>query len=225
MKLELLGFKICPFVQRVVLLLHGKNIPHSVNYLNPKDPPAWLAELSPLGKVPLLRVQDEGGQDVAAVFESQVINEFLDESFAPALMPDSPLERARQRGFVALADGLLGNMWNWVVAKDGTAVDAARAGLCQSLLVLEKALPEQSEYFAREFGLVDCAMLPVFMRLELLETAGVEPLPCGDLPKVTAYRRALLALPVASASVVPEFATLYLGFVKGQGGLLGETLA
>ena len=221
MKLELIGFKICPFVQRVSVLLCSKNIPHSVNYLNPKDPPAWLAELSPLGKVPLLRVMDDEGRDVAAVFESQVINEFLDESFAPALMPSTPLERARQRGFVALADGLLGNLWSWVTAKDDVDTDAARASLCQMMRVLEHALPEQAGSFAQEFGIVDCAMLPFFMRLELLESAGVAPLPCGDLPRVIAYRRAVLALPVASASVVPEFADLYFGFVKSQGRLLG----
>lgn len=228
MKLELLGFKICPFVQRVSLMLHVKNIPHTVTYLNPKEPPEWLTSLSPLGKVPLLRVKDDAGHDVAVVFESQVINEFLDEAFTLAVMPQDPLERARQRGFVAVADGLLASMWSWVTAKDVASVEQARAALCQSLSVLEQALPEPVQVFAgdaRGFGIVDCAMLPIFMRLELLESSGVTALPCEDLPRVHAYRRALLALPVANASVVPEFAALYLGFVKGQGGLLGEALA
>ncbi|MDD2894003.1 MAG: glutathione S-transferase family protein [Halothiobacillaceae bacterium] len=228
MKLELIGFKICPFVQRVSLLLQSKNIPHTVTYLNPKEPPDWLASLSPLGKVPLLRVSDDAGDVVAVVFESQVINEFLDESFAPAVMPPTPLERARQRGFVAVADGLFGALWTWMTSKELASVEQARAALCQSLTLLEMALPEQGEFFAADaqhLGVVDCALLPFFMRLALLESAGAEALPCETLPRVDAYRRALLAMPVASASVVPEFAALYLGFVKGQGGLLGEALA
>lgn len=199
-----------------------------MTYLNPKEPPEWLVSLSPLGKVPLLRVMDDAGHDVAAVFESQVINEFLDESFAPTVMPQDALERARQRGFVAVADGLLAAMWNWVTAKESASAEQERAALCQSLTVLENALPESAQLFAGDpqcFGIVDCAMLPIFMRLELLERSGASALPCDDLPRVHAYRRALLALPVGNASVVPEFAALYLGFVKSQGGLLAESLS
>ena len=227
MKLELLGFEICPFVQRVSLMLQAKNIPHTMTYLNHKEPPEWLASLSPLGKVPLLRVMDDEGHDVAAVFESQVINEFLDETFAPALMPHDPLERARQRGFVAVADGLLGGVWNWVTAKDQAGADQARAGLCRSLSVLEQALPDNAPVFAgndHSFGIVDCAMLPVFMRLDMLESFGIEALPCDNLPRVNAYRRALLALPLAKASVVPELAVMYRGFVKSQDGFLSKSM-
>ena len=87
------------------------------------------------------------------------------------------------------------------------------------------ALRDDEAYFTGVFGIVDCAMLPIFMRLHELEAAGVEPLPCADLSRVTAYRRALLASPLASASVVAEFPALYLGFVKSQEGLLGASLS
>lgn len=226
MKLELVGFKICPFVQRVSLLLLRKNIEHRVTWLNPKEPPAWLAEVSPLGKVPLLRLFDDAGEAVGVVFESQVINEFLDESFTPALMPDTPLARARQRGFVALADGLLGQMWNWVTAKDDAAAEQARANLCQSLQVLDAALAEDAALAGgQRLNMVDCAMLPVFMRLHLLEQADAKALPCQALPRVAHYRNQLLAAPEAETSVVDNFSTLYLGFVKAQEGVLRRALA
>ncbi|MEW5838338.1 MAG: glutathione S-transferase family protein [Pseudomonadota bacterium] len=205
-------------------MLHAKNIAHEVTYLNPKDLPSWLSQLSPLGKVPLLRVLNDEGEHEAVVFESQVINEFLDENYGLPLMPQVSLERARQRGFVAVADGILGSLWNWMVAKDTTGVDDARAAICQSLRVLNEALRDDEEFFTGVFGIVDCAMLPFFMRLQELESAGAEPLPCADLPRVAAYRRNLLALPLAKTSVVPEFSALYLGFVKSQGGLLGGGL-
>lgn len=224
MKLDLVGFKICPFVQRVSLMLHSKNIVHEMTYLNPKDVPAWLEELSPLGKVPLLRVMNDEGETEAALFESQVINEFLDENFGLPLMPQVPLERARQRGFVAVADGILGSLWNWVVAKDVSAADEARAALCRSLRVFDAALRDDEAYFTGVFGIVDCAMLPFFLRLQELESAGAEPLPCADLARVASYRGNLLALPMVKDSVVPDFSALYLGFVKGQGGVLGASL-
>lgn len=224
MELELIGFKICPFVQRVNILIQFKKLPCAVSYLNPKELPAWLEVLSPLGKVPLLKVGLAEGRG-AVVFESQVINEFIDETHAPVLMPSDPLERARQRGLVAVADGLLGGLWNWVTAKDAESVEKARTSLCQTLRFLESELPGQGEFFAHSgFGLVDCAMLPFFMRLDVLEAAGAAALPCDELQRVAAYQGALASVPVGRASVVPEFDALYLGFVKSQGGLLAESL-
>lgn len=219
MKLELVGFKICPFVQRVNILIQHKGIPCAVTYLNPKEPPEWLAVLSPRGKVPLLKVDD------AVLFESQVINEFLDETHPPSLLPADPLARARERGFVALADDLFGGLWHWMTAKDADKAIEASAGLRHLLNVLETSLHEGRAYFAGEsFGLVDCAFAPFFMRLDLLEANGAEALAGTDLPRVAAYRKALAEVPAVKASVVPEFAQLYLGFVKGQGGALGNQL-
>ncbi|MEW6446050.1 MAG: glutathione S-transferase family protein [Pseudomonadota bacterium] len=219
MKLELVGFKICPFVQRVNILLQYKQADCVVTYLNPKDLPDWLSTLSPFGKVPLLKV------DNAAVFESQVINEFIDETQGAPLMPSEPLARARQRGFVAVADGLLGSLWNWVSAKDDASADEARKALCHALSVLDGALDPVGPYFSgADFGLVDCAMAPVFMRLNALEGAGAAPLPCAELAHLARYRKAVVAVPAVQTSVVPEFVQLYLGFVKSQGGVLGAQL-
>ncbi|MEF3192648.1 MAG: glutathione S-transferase family protein [Halothiobacillaceae bacterium] len=220
MKLELVGFKICPFVQRVNILIQHKGIPCAVTYLNPKEPPEWLAVLSPRGKVPLLKVGD------AALFESQVINEFLDETYPPSLLPTDPLARARERGFVTIADDLFGGLWQWVTAKDADKAREAINSLRHLLNVMEVSLHAEGPYFAGEtFGLVDCAFAPFFMRLDLLEANGAEALVGADLPRVAAYRKVLAEVPAVKASVVPEFAQLYLGFVKGQGGLLGAQLA
>ncbi|MEW6765335.1 MAG: glutathione S-transferase family protein [Pseudomonadota bacterium] len=219
MKLELVGFKICPFVQRVNILIQHKAIPCVVTYLNPKEPPEWLAVLSPRGKVPLLKVDD------SVLFESQVINEFLDETHPPPLLPADPLTRARDRGFVALADDLFGGLWHWMTAKDADKAVEARTSLRHLLNVLETSLNEGGAYFSGvEFGLVDCAFAPFFMRLDLLEASGAEALTGQDLPRVAAYRKALASLPAVQASVVAEFPQLYLGFVKGQGGALGGQL-
>ncbi|MGK0673965.1 MAG: glutathione S-transferase family protein [Halothiobacillaceae bacterium] len=219
MKLELVGFKICPFVQRVNILIQHKGIPCAVTYLNPKEPPEWLAELSPRGKVPLLKVDD------TVLFESQVINEFLDETHPPSLLPADPLARARERGFVALADDLFGGLWQWMTAKDADKAKEAIDGLRRVLGVLEGNLQGGGGYFSGEcFGLVDCAFAPFFMRLDLLEANGAEALVGADLPRVAAYRKVLVEVPAVKASVVPEFAQLYLGFVKGQGGMLGHQL-
>ena len=58
MKFELISFKTCPYVQRAVITLNHKNLEHSVTYIDLADPPAWFHEVSPLGKVPVLKVDD-----------------------------------------------------------------------------------------------------------------------------------------------------------------------
>jgi glutathione S-transferase len=104
MRLELIGHKLCPFVQRVLIILLHKDIPHLVTYVDLDSPPDWLIHLAPLGKVPVLRVDNN-----ITLFESAVINEYLDEVTPAALQPRDPLRRALNRcwieyGAVCLAD-------------------------------------------------------------------------------------------------------------------------
>ena len=85
-KLRLVSFKICPFVQRAVITLKYRNVPFEITYIDLKDPPDWFQEISPLGKVPVLLVDD------SPLFESAVINEYLDEITGGGLLPSDPLE-------------------------------------------------------------------------------------------------------------------------------------
>ena len=57
--------------------------------------PAWFQALSPLGKVPLLKVPGKDGETV--IFESAVILEYLEDTGPAPLHPREPLERARHR--------------------------------------------------------------------------------------------------------------------------------
>ncbi len=56
------------------------------------DRPAWVYELNPIGKVPVLE------RDGWVLPESAVINEYLEEVFPePALLPADPTQRANAR--------------------------------------------------------------------------------------------------------------------------------
>ena len=57
-------------------------------------------EISPRGKVPVLVA------DGLALFESAAINEFIDETHAPRLMPQDPFERAQHRAWIDVAGDL-----------------------------------------------------------------------------------------------------------------------
>ena len=89
---ELFSFEGCPYAQRTRMALLEKGVPFTLTEIDLFNRPAWFAEVSPYGKVPVLR--HAGG----TVYESTIINQYLDEAFPdPPLMPPTPLGRAQAR--------------------------------------------------------------------------------------------------------------------------------
>jgi len=86
MSLELISFKICPFVQRAVITLLYRQIPYTLTYIDLGAPPDWFKAISPFGKVPVLKVDDEH-----VIFESAIIDEYLNDVFTANLLPSDPL--------------------------------------------------------------------------------------------------------------------------------------
>lgn len=202
MKPELVSFKLCPFVQRSVIVMREKGVPFDITYINLKEPPEWFKAISPLGKVPLLKVDD------TVLFESAVIMEYLDEVNPPSLHPADPLRKAHNRAWIEFASGLLAGQYNLTMtAQDETAFNCQRDELRTRLKQLEQQIAGPL-FNGEEFALVDAAFAPYFMRLELLE--GWRPLGLlQGLPKVTEWARRLLERPAVQQSVVQEFAELY----------------
>ena len=73
--------------------MRAKDVEFEVTYINLREKPDWFLKLSPHGKVPVLKVDDE------LLFESNAIAEFLDETVPPRLHPEHPVERARNRAW------------------------------------------------------------------------------------------------------------------------------
>ena len=90
---KLASFDVCPYVQRSVITLQEKGVPYEIEYIDLNNKSEWFMQLSPLGKVPILIIED------TVIFESATINEYLDE-IAPGrkLQPSDPLQRAHNRG-------------------------------------------------------------------------------------------------------------------------------
>ncbi len=57
MNYEIVSAKTCPYVQRVMILLEEKGIEYTHTTIDLKSKPAWFEQLSPLGKVPLLKLR------------------------------------------------------------------------------------------------------------------------------------------------------------------------
>ena len=90
----LCSFKTCPWVQRAAIVLRAKNIDYDITYIDRNNRPDWFLKISPHSKVPVLRV---GEND--ALFESNAIAEYLDETAEPRLHPEDAITRARNRAW------------------------------------------------------------------------------------------------------------------------------
>src|SRR3954452_20954159 len=90
----LVSFKTCPWVQRAAIVLREKGVPFTFKHIDRDNRPDWFLAISPHKKVPVLRIDDR-----VSLFESNAIAEYLDETIAPRLHPEDPVERAVNRAW------------------------------------------------------------------------------------------------------------------------------
>lgn len=208
--MRLISFKLCPFVQRSVITLIEKGVDYDITYIDLADPPQWFLDLSPFGKVPVLQVDDE------ILFESAVINEYLDEIHPPSLHPADPLRKALNRAWIEFGSALIMDQYHMMVADDQAAFETARDEVRSKLEQLEERLAEAPFFNGAHFSLVDAAFAPVFLRFDILEGWHAQALFDG-LPRVTRWSESLLARPATRGSVVDDFDDLLRAYIREHG--------
>ena len=210
MSIHLISFKTCPFVQRAVITLKHKKIDFDITYIDLADPPDWFLEMSPLEKVPVLKVDDE------ILFESAVINEYLDDITGGDLQPKDPLARAKNRAWIEFASNMLGNLYMMKMSKDEESYNRYRDTLVDQFQRVEKRLGDGPWFNGDEFSLADTAFAPLF-RQDAVAGGRLSVIDPVRTPRVAAWRERLLALPEVRASVVAEFDDLVLAAMQKNG--------
>ena len=215
-KLTLISFPTCPFVQRAVIALKEKHVDFDVIYIDLANKPDWFLAISPLGKVPVLKVERDG-HPPAVVFESAVILEYLEETAAgEKLHPADPLDRAQHRSWIEFGSNLLGDIYRFSTAKDDAELASARQGIDGKFKRLESTIAEEGPFFAgTKFSLVDTVYAPAFRQLDALETVAPTGLFDG-LPKLDRWRKALAARDSVKNAVPADFVELYLSRLRKQ---------
>lgn len=213
MNLELISFAICPFVQRAVITLKEKKALYHLTYIDLDNPPEWFNDISPFGKVPLLKVDGE------VLFESAIISEFLDESFPPSLHPEDPLTRAKHRAWIEFGSNLLFEQVKVVLAKDEDEYQMQKESLGGSLARLSANFSGDTYFSGDCFSLLDAAYAPFFMRFELLKEMAPD---LADImpSNLQAWSEALLLRPSVQESVVDDFKEQFIRFFSSKGSWL-----
>jgi glutathione S-transferase len=206
-QLTLVSHVLCPYVQRAVIVLKEKGVPFVRRDVDLANKPDWFLACSPLGKTPVLLVND------APVFESAVICEYLDETYAPRLHPEDALQRARHRGWMEFGSSLLSVIAAFYNAKDETALTAQAAHIRARLEQIEDALREGPWFAGDRFSMVDAVFGPVFRYFDVFDALADFHFFDG-LHKTTRWRQALSERTSIREAAHPQYSQLLRNFLR-----------
>jgi len=209
-KLELVSFKLCPFVQRSTITLQEKGVPYDIRYIELSDKPDWFLAISPLGKVPVLRIGE------VVLFESAVINEYIDETTeGPRLLPADPLERAYHRAWIEFASNLIMDAHRLLMSHTESDARTAAQAAHHKLGRLQEQLTGPL-FSGEQLTLMDAAAAPVLQRLRWVDAVAPELELFAGLDGVVRWRDALLSRESVARSTVPEIHELWLSAVRSR---------
>ncbi|MEI7678697.1 MAG: glutathione S-transferase [Betaproteobacteria bacterium] len=134
--MKLIAALASPYSRKVRIVLAEKKIEYEFIIENPGDPATRVPEYNPLGKIPVLILDDN-----TTLFDSRVIVEYLDHaSPVGRLIPDDTRARIQTRRWEALADG---------------CTDAANAVVVEKRRAADK---QSAEWIVRQQGKIDRAL-------------------------------------------------------------------
>jgi glutathione S-transferase len=210
--LTLVSHDLCPYVQRAAIALAEKGVPFGRVMVDLAAKPDWFVAISPLGKVPLLRVARLDGSD-AVLFESNVICEFVEETQGrPRLHPADPLERAGHRAWMEFGSAILSDLWGVETARDPQVLEAKRAAVAAKFARVEAALGAGPWFAGERFSLVDAVFGPIFRYFDLFDRL-VDLRVFAEAPKVRRWRAALSQRPSVRAAVGGDYLDLLHAFL------------
>jgi glutathione S-transferase len=206
-KFMLCSFKTCPWVQRAAIVLQAKKIAYEITYIDRDRRPDWFLAVSPHSKVPVVVIDGK-----EALFESNAIAEYLDETVAPRLHPEDPLARARNRAWTDYVPNFASTISGTMYSDSETEFKTKSEKMAEPFGKLEDALAKRGNdgpYFnGPKLSLVDAAYAPFLQRYTFMDR--LRPLGIIErFPRLAAWREALIADPAVKASTVSNIEAVW----------------
>jgi glutathione S-transferase len=212
-KIHLISHHLCPYVQRAVIVLSEKNITHERTYIDLANKPDWFQAMSPLGRVPLLEIED------TVLFESQVIAEYLDETTPGSLYPDDALDKARHRAWIEFGSETLAAIGGFYNAEDATSFSAKRVTLRYKFERINEEIA--GPYFAGEtFHMIDGVWGTIFRYFDVFDQIADFGI-LTDLKAVQDWRKAVSIRPSVVAAPPEGYAERLGQFLQRKDSFLG----
>lgn len=214
MKLELISFKLCPFVQRAVIMLNKNNMGYKITYVDLANQPQWFKEISPMGKVPVLKVDDE------VLFESAVISEFINDISPNNMHPNDALIRAKNRAWIEFGSNILADMFFLTMKKDKQEFEDTKADLFEKITKIEEIKTKAKFFNGDDFCIIDAVFATIFMRISFLNEFCNDYFSIADFKNLKSWSNNLLKMKVVKNSVVDDFSNIYLQSIKSKDNYL-----
>ena len=216
--LTLVSHALCPYVQRAVIALREKGVAFRRVDIDLAAKPGWFGAISPLGRVPLLRVGD------AVIFESAVIVEYLEETQPRPLHPADPLERAEHRSWIEFGSAVLADIAGLYTAPDKASFERKVLTLRERFARLEIRLGDGPWFAGGQFGLVDAAFAPVFRYFDAFDRIGAFGILDGQVA-LARWRSILGTRRSVQDAVGQDYAERLLVFLRTRGSHLSTLMA
>jgi glutathione S-transferase len=168
-EVEIFSAAVCPFAQRSRLVLLAKGVEFEVIEIDLQNKPANFLEISPYGKVPVIR------HGANRVWESAIVNEYLEEVFPqPALLPGEPGQRAIARIWIDFANTkLIPAFYKLLLSQEPDQQQTWADEICKHLIFIEqeglRKLSAGPFWLGETVSLVDFSYYPWFERWAALE--------------------------------------------------------
>ncbi|CAH1124876.1 unnamed protein product [Ceutorhynchus assimilis] len=168
-KLRLYSNRFCPYSQRIMLVLDAKKIAYDVVNINLYSKPDWYYDISPLGKIPALELEQG---DV--LYESLIIADYLDEKYrAHHLHNPDPLQKAKDRLLIEEFNRVVNAMTKILTSIGRVNLDDDQV-IANGLTNFERELHNRgTAYFGgTKPGMLDLMIWPWCERAEILKIFG-----------------------------------------------------
>ncbi len=211
--LTLISHYLCPYVQRAVISLQEKNVPFERIYIDLANKPDWFLKISPLGRVPVLRVGE------TAVFESSVILEYIEDTQGSPLHPEDPLLRAEHRSWMEFGSSVLNDIGGFYSAKDQQTFTDKTAALSGKFQLLEDKLKDGPYFAGADFSLVDTVFGPVFRYFDVFDKIRDFEI-LSDKPKILSWRSSLKERESVRSAVTEDYEDRLWKFLEARNSYL-----
>ncbi len=214
---HIVGHQLCPYVQRVVILMQEKQIPYSRTDIQLNNKPDWLLKISPTGKVPVLVVNDD-----KVLFESNVICDYLDEVSQNSLYPGDTFGKATHCSWISFGTEIL-DIIAKIIYQDKSlhCANSSMMEIIKRLNIIEELLADDLYFSSSEFYLIDAVYATIFRYFEVLNLF-INANPLAKLNKITRWNNALQQRESVQNAVPDNYNQLLVEFIKGKDSFIGQ---
>lgn len=215
---HLVTHELCPYVQRSIITLAEKKISYIRTDIDLAKKPAWFEQKSPMGKVPILLVDEKH-----TLFESAIICEYLDEITPGSLHPADSLEKAYHRAWIEYGSSILNKIASLYNAKEASHFKVIHAEIQNKFQFIEKELKGSVFFSGETFHLIDAVYGPIFRYFDVFDTF-INLGTFDDLPKCLLWRNKLRQRSSIQKAVSKDYSNLLIEFLINRESYISQII-